>query len=344
MRGATQKFILLFLISFGLVHLSVFSAPSPTPRLLAIASKERVKPGEHFQIVLQFHNITKDDIAFKLPEFFKSLAIFQEGFRIPGRDAHPEVSFEYHIEAAYFSLPDLALTDITFDIINPKLIQMMGTRKLSAPPLTIQTELFAAGETELKPIKGPLRLSINWIAYLLLVLGILCTLAALFALISVVGKRLGRRRAARTPSTTPEVEPFVEAVRALEALRLRREAETASSREFYTKTSFVIKRLFQRLFQRPILEWTTSETIGYLSKTRDDPYGFSPQQTERLLFEADLAKFAKQDYTPPQHLDHLRQTEALVQGAEAVKRRQEIIEANRERQREQKKETGQHAL
>jgi hypothetical protein len=101
-----------------------------------------------------------------------------------------------------------------------------------------------------------------------------------------------RRRKALAPAVpVPLVAPDVEALSALDRLAATDLLPRHEFRAFYIELAEIAKRYLERRLEAPILEMTSSETVGFL---RDHVVGREHVSTIReLVSSADVVKFAR---------------------------------------------------
>jgi hypothetical protein len=170
---------------------------------------------------------------------------------------------------------------------------------------------------DIRPIKDPLSLPIEWGRIALIALAALATAVVAF----LVARRL-RRRPAERPAPALPSRPADEI--ALEALdRLASDGLVARGRtlEHYVRLADILRRYFEARFGFPALDRTTSEILVALRRPIDRAGVRRSIDTHAeiagLLEEADLVKFA----------EHVPDSE---DAAASVGRARRIVEATRE--------------
>ncbi len=191
-----------------------------------------------------------------------------------------------------------------------------GSVRSDPVPITVASVGIESSE-DLRPIKDPLSLPIEWARIALIALAAL--LAAIVAFL--VARRL-RRRPAAVPAAPISTRPAHEV--ALEAIdRLASEGLVARGRvaEHTTRLTDILRRYFEARFGFPALDRTTSEILVALRKPLDRA-GIRRSidlhaEIADLLHEADLVKFAEFSPDP-------------AAASATVERARSIVEATRE--------------
>lgn len=89
--------------------------------------------------------------------------------------------------------------------------------------------------------------------------------------------------------------PYDEAKAGLKALDAKKYLKNGEQKEYYTQLSFILRKYLGRVYHFSALEILSDELVMYISSKQD----ILPEDTKKLkefLFEADLVKFAKQEF------------------------------------------------
>jgi hypothetical protein len=280
-------------------------APGPVS-VTATASKAEVTVGEPFEIVLEATGPAGTEYTFAGEAQADALELQTKA---PAAGAPLPEPGTHRYEAVVFALGELQLPGIP---VRYRLADGTSGEAASAPISLKVASLIPKDEADpkLADIRGPASVGIGrvfWIA-----LGLLLALIA-----AVVTWLLRRRRQAEAPALAPvpEIAPDKEALAALEALAREGLPAKGELRSFYIRLSAVAKRYLERRLGAPVLEMTSSETIGFL---RAHPHGGELLPVIRDLAEqADRVKFAKGEGVVPEAERHLASVRALVPALEA---------------------------
>jgi hypothetical protein len=142
---------------------------------------------------------------------------------------------------------------------------------------------------EIKDVKAPIKIPLDWVDILIWILIVLIILGLAFYLyLRYKKKKMMEVKKVRKVIQKP---PHVIALYELRALDQQQLWQKGMIKEYHSKITEIIRRYFQDQFYLPALELTTSEVMQYLKQVRraeiviDTTYNF--------LSNADLVKFAK---------------------------------------------------
>ena len=160
-----------------------------------------------------------------------------------------------------------------------------------------------------KPIKGIIEVKSSWLDYIWLILGLL-----LFAglAVFVILYFIKNKKVAAPPANTGPVETLQEkALRMLAALEGESLWQKGAVKEYYVRLTDIVRGYVEARFGTPALELTTDEL---LSNARHSPAAMPVvPYLEKILYTADLAKFARAQPTPAEHADAMQAARDLVQ-------------------------------
>ena len=142
---------------------------------------------------------------------------------------------------------------------------------------------------QIKDVKAPIKIPLDWKEILLWVLIILIILGIAFYFY----RRYKKKKMADTKRIRKVIEkpPHVIAIYELRALEQEQLWQKGMIKEYHSKITEIIRRYFQDQFYLPALELTTSEVMQYLKQVRRA--GVITETTYNFLSNADLVKFAK---------------------------------------------------
>ncbi|HEX2866853.1 MAG TPA: BatD family protein [Ignavibacteriales bacterium] len=169
------------------------------------------------------------------------------------------------------------------------------------------TTLKVKGE-DIKDVKDPVKIPLDWKLILLWALIILVVLAGAVYLYMYYRKKKLQRQ-----GIIPVVikEPHEEALDALDSLEEKKLWQSGRIKEYHTEITDIIRTYFEKRFRVPALEITTNELMANLSKVKETEN--LRQITSDFLNNADLVKFAK--YVPMESINE----EMMLQARKIVK-------------------------
>lgn len=185
---------------------------------------------------------------------------------------------------------------------------------------TVHTLEVNEGE-EIKDVKEPIKIPLDWrliLLYLLIILAIIVLARYLYLRHK---QKLEERNKKRT--IVRKVPPYITALNSLHSLEEEKLWQKGYVKEYHSRITEIVRRYFEERFYLPALELTTSEAMSKL-KNRNDALEIL-QTTEEFLNNADLVKFAK--YQPIASVNE-----------EMMKQAYMIVEKTIPKEREQKRE------
>jgi hypothetical protein len=164
-----------------------------------------------------------------------------------------------------------------------------------------------------KPIKGVIEVKGSWRDYIWLILGALVfiALAVFITLYFVKNKKIV------APKPTGPQETLQErTLRLLAELNAKQLWQKKQVKEYYVQLTDIVRSYIEARFQTPVLELTTDELLYKAQHHRElQPYH---SLLAGILYTADLAKFAKAEPLPQEHMDAMQKAEQLVQLSKPV--------------------------
>ncbi len=141
---------------------------------------------------------------------------------------------------------------------------------------------------KIKDIKPPIKIPLDWKLIILWALAILIVLIIVYILI---------RRYLKKRSLKPEIQkiiiltPHEVALNSLHDLEEKKLWQQGLIKEYHSSITEIIRRYFEKRYQLPALELTTSEALELLKRRSDTEVILS--LTKDFLNNADMVKFAK---------------------------------------------------
>jgi uncharacterized membrane protein len=159
-----------------------------------------------------------------------------------------------------------------------------------------------------KDIKGIVAVSVGWRYYIWYIVG---GLVLLIALVVIIVSILNRKRAVKVPETVERVETDQErALRLLDELAAKELWQQDRIKEYYTELTDIVRMYIEARFRMPAMELTTGELLKQSRKNKDlVPFVKSLSQ---ILNTADLAKFAKANPAPEEHIEAIEMAKNFI--------------------------------
>jgi hypothetical protein len=158
-------------------------------------------------------------------------------------------------------------------------------------------------EEDIKDIKAPVTIPLDWKLILLFVLIVLLLIAAG---VYVYLKTKKRREARGAPVII--LPPHVIALSSLDELEKKNLWQKGMIKDFHSEITGIIRKYFEERFGLPALELTTGETLELLNNTAEAKSVLS--DAEEFLNNADLVKFAK--FIPVNDVNEMMMKKAYI--------------------------------
>jgi hypothetical protein len=174
-------------------------------------------------------------------------------------------------------------------------------------------------QAEIKDVKNPLTIPLDWRFILLLALIVLIILAVSFYFC----RRYKQKKLAQpVKKKIIRVPAHVRALSALDKLESEQLWQKGKVKEYHSNITGIIRGYFEERFKLPALELTTSEQM--LQLRRVSPAKNILNETEQFLNNADLVKFAKFIPMPSVNEEMMKQAKDIV--IKTIPKESELVE------------------
>ena len=243
--------------------------------------------GDYINLIIQVeHN---KDVSISSPVISDSTSkielIKQESPEIENHEGNLISTFRYIIskyDSGNVTIPPIP---VLYKVKGNEELQTAFTNEVHFTVHTLQIQ--PGGQ--IKDVKAPIKIPLDWKEILLWVLIGLIILGIAFYFY----RRYKKKKMADTKRIRKVIEkpPHVIAIYELRALEQEQLWQKGSIKEYHSRITEIIRRYFQDQFYLPALELTTSEVMQYLKQVRRA--GIITETTYNFLSNADLVKFAK---------------------------------------------------
>lgn len=151
-----------------------------------------------------------------------------------------------------------------------------------------------------KEIKGVAEVQVSWRDYIGIIAGIAIAVVVLVVLVVYL---LKRRKPAVASVPRPEETVDQKALRLLDELDAKQLWQQDKPKQYYTELSEIVRQYIEVRFNTNAMELTTDELLRVAKKHREMTFFIS--SLKPLLHAADLAKFAKANPLPQEHIEAL---------------------------------------
>lgn len=245
------------------------------------------------------------------PDTFNSLEIVEKG-KIDTVKQGEIITYKQRLlitgwDSGMFTIPAFAFTSV------PQ----------GAQPYTIHTDSFAlivqtvAVDTTqaFKPIADIIAVKMSWRDYIWYIVGALVAIALTVFLINYFRKN--KKVAAPAPPPPAYVETVNEkALRLLNELEQKQLWQNGQIKEYYSELTDVLRNYIEERFRTQALELTTDEMLAVVRKHKEMMRHHDALRT--ILQTADMAKFARAEPLPQEHVDTMELTRQFVKETPVV--------------------------
>jgi hypothetical protein len=272
--------------------------------------------GDH--VIVHFEIEYVKGISFAEPAFRDSISNidFIGAGKVEQREESGKVFLRYEVVLSRFDSSDIKIPPITWyywfgeqedraafllernygqDTTIMKAVSNEVNFRISAVKVNI--------EEDIKDIKAPVTIPLDWKLILLFVLIVLLLIAAG---VYVYLKTKKRREARGAPVII--LPPHVIALSSLDELEKKNLWQKGMIKDFHSEITGIIRKYFEERFGLPALELTTGETLELLNNTAEAKSVLS--DAEEFLNNADLVKFAK--FIPVNDVNEMMMKKAYI--------------------------------
>ncbi|MDO8550360.1 MAG: hypothetical protein Q7S39_09455 [Ignavibacteria bacterium] len=188
---------------------------------------------------------------------------------------------------------------------NDTTLQTVNTNPVN---FTVHTVAVQPDE-EIKDIKEPIKIPLDWKTILLYLLIILAIAALAYFLYKRNKKKLKGKE--EIEEAAPRLPSYITALNGLHQLEEEELWQKGLVKEYHSRITEIIRRYFEERFYLPALELTTTEAMRRLRDRYDTTEIL--QTTEEFLNNADLVKFAKYNPVPDLNKEMMKQAYQIVE-------------------------------
>ncbi|MBT8377640.1 MAG: hypothetical protein KJN64_00260 [Ignavibacteria bacterium] len=191
----------------------------------------------------------------------------------------------YHFIVSYYdsgsvTIPRIAVKYKTLDGEEQEVLSNSVTFTVHTVPVEQQAEI--------KDVKEPLTIPLNW-KFILLIIFIVLVLIALAIYLYLRYKK--KKAAVPVKKKIITIPPHVKALAALDKLESEQLWQKGKVKEYHSNITGIVRNYFEERFELPALELTTTEQMEQLKKV--SAAEIILEETNQFLNNADLVKFAK---------------------------------------------------
>ena len=164
-----------------------------------------------------------------------------------------------------------------------------------------------------KGIKGIIYIKTSWLDYIWYIVGgavLLLIIAGIILFFAL------RKKPAKTVPPVPKEPLQTIALRKLSALDKQQLWQQNKAKEYYVELTDIVRNYVEERFATPVMELTTDELLHKAARDPElQPYA---PLLSAILHTADLAKFAKAQPLPQEHMEAMVKARQLVESSRPV--------------------------
>jgi len=161
---------------------------------------------------------------------------------------------------------------------------------------------------DVKDVKQPIRIELDWIFWLLLILGILVAFVIAYYLLRKFRKP---KESSRRIRTAPQLPSHTIALKALDELNHKKLWQQGKVKKYHSEITEIIRKYFEERYSFNSLEKTTAETMSVLNNLMDNQKMID--LTSGFLYNADMVKFAKFQPMPTVNEEMMTQAKEIIE-------------------------------
>lgn len=323
-RNYTNRFLFSFLFSMKLSICSIWIylcwttlAWAQPPQVRATLDKTEAQIGDYIRLQLQAEYSAKQDFHFpKWGEKWDSLSVIEVQPKDSTWLSNDRLKATQNIIISGYKAGMYRLSPLTFSYGMPNtLLNNIMTDSLfvniDAPNIDPQADI--------KSIKQPIQVVANRWLLIVIVLGVLTIIGALFWR----WKRNKKHQKAIQPATTPTPLPAHElALKALQQLDQQRLWQQQQIKPYYTALTDILRQYLHQRYDIVTAEATSDEILQ-----ASQQHLSTEQQSElqQILYRADAVKFAKAEPLPQEHIESREKTEQFVRHTRLTEKTNETV-------------------
>ena len=155
-------------------------------------------------------------------------------------------------------------------------------------------------QNKVSPIKPVMEEAYNFNDYLYKywIYGIISLILLVLAIVLLV---LYIRSKSRNLKNNEPKTPYEEVLFALKSIDAKKYLKRGEQQEYYTQLSFILRRYVGKVYHFSALELLSDDVINTI-QNKDDIKAEDKKQFKQFMFDADLAKFAKQEFSEDKNI------------------------------------------
>ncbi len=237
---------------------------------------------------------------------FKNIEIIKVDNPVLSNENGKQVAEFHYVLSAYDSM-DISIPGIPvgYRAGNDTTVQIVNTNPIYFTVRTVPVH----PEEEIKDVKEPIKIPLDWKTILIYALIIIVVLAVAYFFY----RRYKKKHAGdeQIIIEAPKLPSYITALNNLHQLEEEKLWQKGRVKEYHSRITEIIRKYFEDRFYLPALELTTTEALNRLRNRHDTNEIL--KTTEEFLNNADLVKFAKYNPVPDLNNEIMKQAYEIVE-------------------------------
>lgn len=312
MKYITRKLFLLFVLNL-FAGLQVLAQGDT--KVSARLDANKIAVGDQARLFIEAQHNTRQGLLqwATIPDTFNSLEVVEKG-KIDTVKQGDIVTYKQRLLITGFDSGVFVIPAMTFPVI-----PVGGTAytvQTDSIPMLVQTVAVDTSKP-FKGIKGIITVKSSWLDYLWLIIGviILIVLTVFVVLYFKKNKKAPAPVIDNTPKETLQ-QRYLRLLGELESKQLWQRNTVESIKDYYTQLTDILRSYIEERFNTSAMELTTDELLEKAKRHRE----LSKQESllASIWFTADLAKFARAQPTPAEHIEAMDNAKQFVNNTKPV--------------------------
>jgi hypothetical protein len=280
-------------------------AKAQVARITSRMDATQIVVGDQARLFIEIKINSRNEKLFwaTIPDSFPHLEVLNKGKIDTVKDGDT-ISYRQRLLITGFDSGLFTIPQIPFKV--KPIYDSAYTITTSAFQLLVQT-VDVDTTKAFKPIKDIMKIKGSWLDYIWYILsGALFMLLAIFIVTYFI-----RNKKVKTPPPAAVPESLQQkTIRLLAALEEKMVWQKGDVKEYYTELTDIVRNYIELRFKTPAMELTTDELLHKASMQRE----MMPVETylRDILYTADMAKFAKSQPLPQEHVAAMEKAIKLV--------------------------------
>jgi hypothetical protein len=301
-RYATRCMLLILAVACGMARAQAQGEARVTARI----SAAQIAVGDQVKLFLEAQNNPSAGRLqwANIPDSVNGLEIIEKG-KIDTVTSGSFVTYRQRLIITGFDSGMFQVPSLVFSVFKP---DGSAPLELRSDSFQLLVQTLAVDTTKaFKPIKGIIFVKTTWMDYLVyIIIGGLIVLV-----LAVIGVYLWKNKKPEPPKPPKPAEPLYDrTMRLLDELDAKQLWQKNKVKDYYVELTDIVRGYIEERFGTKAMELTTDELLTKVRHTKDLMAYY--ERLSMILTTADLAKFAKAQPLPQEHVDAMEHAKTFV--------------------------------